>query len=292
MSRIACIVLLILVSPVLAVEEEEFEFSSISQALESRMDYRGLLPTLAAEYVAREANLSWEVERDRHDRGKDIQGYVSANYEYCILSFAHFGEWGQGGPAEYCLIDSSGTVLWEKQSTIASAPSVSNRGLSALFTRSDESTKENHKIDLLVIGVDGDTLIDHSIERLLRTQFQRTELSEKYGFSNDGLLFYSTFNVESDNPPIVKGRVQERYQHISLFAFDAKSNCHYQHRLGFYIPQDINNIRSGDVVVHGSWILTHDPESYSKGYVILSNRGSTIEKRVTSTPDMWQKGMY
>lgn len=292
MIRIVCILLLFLVSPVLAVEDEAFEFSSISQAFESRMSRRGLLPTWVAEYVARAAGLSWEVERDRPDMGKDIRGYVSPNYEYCILSFAHFGEMGQGGPAEYCLIDSSGVVLWERQSTIVSAPTVSNRGLSALFTRSNESTKENRKIELLVIDISGNTLLDHTAENLLDRFPYRSRFVEKYGFSNDGMLFYSTLNTKSDSPPVIKGVVQERYQHTSIFIFDAKSNSHHQHEIGFFNPQLIDNIRSADIVVHGGWKLSHDPATYNKGYVIITNRGAAIEERITTTPSMFMKGQY
>jgi len=292
MIRIACILILILVSPVLAVEERAFEFSSISQAFESRMSRRGLLPTWVAEYVARAAGLSWEVERDRPDSGKDIRGYVSPNYEFSILSFAHFGEWGQGGPAEYCLIDSSGVVYWEKQSTIVSPPTVSDLGLTAIFTRSELSTEENRKIELLIIDISGDTLLDHTAENLLDKFPSRSRFVEKYGFSNDGMLFYSTLNTKSDSPPVVKGHAQEEYQHTSIFIFDAKSKTHYQHEIGFFNPQLINSIRSAEIVVHGGWKLSHDPATYNKGYVIITNRGGTIEERITSTPSMFLKGQY
>ena len=224
--------------------------------------------------------------------GKDIRGYVSPNYEYCILSFAHFGEWGQGGEAEYCLIDSTGVIYWRKTSTIVSGPAVSNRGLAALFGRLDRPTRENRKIDLLIININGDTLLNYSVEHLLLKPFQRSELREDYGFSNDGMLFYSTFNIESDDPPVVKGRVQEDYQHSTVFTFDARGSSHYTHYLGFFNPQKISNIRASDVIIHGDWILSRDPARYDKGHIIIKNRGSTIEKRVTSTPSMFLQGKY
>ena len=274
-----------------ALADEAYEFSSISQAFEASRN--GRLPAWPAEYVARAAGLPWEAERPRHDSGKDIRGYVSPNYEYCILSFAHFGEWGQLGEAEYCLIDRIGTIYWQKTTTIISKPSVSNRGLGALFTKSGCSTTDNRRIDLLIIGLEGDTLLNHTVEHLIKQRsFQRLQLSERYGFSNDGLLFCSSFNVESDNPPMVNGQAEEYYQNQSIFVYDAESNAHYMYDLGFFNAQLISNIRSSDIIIHGHWQLSCNPATYESGLVILKARGSRIEKIVISTPSMFEKGIY
>ena len=140
-----------------AAGSEPYQFKCVREAFESKFQ-SGALPSIASEYIAREVGLDWKVERLRPDQGKNIEGYVSNNYQFCILSFAGFGEWGQMGPAEYCALDSTGLVLWTKQGSIVSNPAISNTGICALMTASIKKVNNIRSMDIVICNRQGDTL--------------------------------------------------------------------------------------------------------------------------------------
>ncbi|MCU0638243.1 MAG: hypothetical protein MUF59_00005, partial [Candidatus Krumholzibacteria bacterium] len=186
MRKILIVSILLLAMFSAATSSEKHKYNSVNEAIESAY-HGGYLPSVASEYIAQAIGLDWEVKNSRPDMGVDIRGYVSNNYEYCILSYAGFGEWGQGGTVEYCALDSTGLVLWTKQSAIASRPAISNSGISVLMTRSDRNEGQKRFLDIVILDKNGKILLKHPVQELLNRPVQRSYFREYYGFTEDGL---------------------------------------------------------------------------------------------------------
>lgn len=197
----------------------------------------GQLPEPAVKYIIDACSLGWDPcgPTTSSRGGTDVRAYVSANRGFCLLSRAGWSEWGQWGDAEYALARADAGLLWRKSGTVAADPAVSNLGAVALFLLDGDAQRHvvGH-VQLVLLSAAGDTIARrlwvHDVDRPM----QRTELNERYGFSPDGEVFFTTMNTAVPDSGFAVG-----YNNTILHGFELHTGLEHLAALGPFWPQSL-----------------------------------------------------
>jgi hypothetical protein len=160
-------------------------YTDLATALKTLETSRMGLPEAAVQFVIDQCGLGWETSWPKHParHWSDVRAYLSSNRDYCILSKAGASEWGQGGPAEYCLVSADSSAVWLSHGqNLVGAPRVSDVGMVALYNRgsppksSHPGIRTYHLIELTILNVKGDTVVT-------KTWWDRYARGDQMGFT-------------------------------------------------------------------------------------------------------------
>ncbi|MHC4062004.1 MAG: hypothetical protein ACYSR6_10410 [Planctomycetota bacterium] len=135
--------------------------------------------------------------------GMHTSGIVSRNKRYCFLIETFHSEFGIGGNSRYCLMDTTGSVLWSRDGFVFGWPRLSDLGNCAIVSTDTSSIEWSSPRGPAAIvyffGANG--LLNGTWTRkrsLCRGGIDRgAGIPEVYDFSPDGEHFYISFNPEN-----------------------------------------------------------------------------------------------
>jgi hypothetical protein len=271
---------LIAVATLLAPAKTYADLAAAFEAPETNS--RGL-PEAAVQFIIDECGLGWMTGWPKHHarQWSDVRGYVSYNRDYCILSRAGAGEWGQHGPAEYCLVNVDSGVVWVRNGLdLVGVPSVSSLGMVALYNRCS-TLKSSHPgirtyqlIELTILNVNADTIVTQTWwDRYTRGGYT----AQKARFSPQGRFFVQTMNrLDRDST-----NVQHRNMTL-LYWVDLEGEAEKFEELGRFWPKELG-ISEQDAILRGDWRDRMIDEGYDEGFYRITWWPWHIEKVVTTS---------
>jgi len=142
-------------------------YQSLADAIraDAKPSGRGDLPEEAVQYIIDTCSLGWQTSwpTTASIGGVDVRAYVAQDRDWCILTHANYGEWGQGGNADYALVNDTTGLAWVRSGSIV-APPIIHSGTVALLQRAGEPEWPRLPVQLLVLNAAGDTLIARNWE--------------------------------------------------------------------------------------------------------------------------------
>jgi hypothetical protein len=261
---------------------EERSYSSVSEALgDWRHESRGALSEPAILYLLEELELDWEYSpRPRYRGWDDVCVYRSGNGKYFIMVGAPAGEWGQFGPAGYCLVDTSGNKYWERRGYIDAPPKVSSQGTVVLrYADGRPDTRRSwNTLRIDFIGPSGDSLGSILWTTRITRPIQRRFLEEQARFSTDGDLLLMTMNLSDGLDEPDRG-----LNNTFLFAVRSDGSVAWKNYLGGFQPASLEIATGSDsLCVSGIWrekMMIGGTEDH--GYMVFDLEGNLLESVIT-----------
>jgi hypothetical protein len=265
----------------------EWPFKSFAEAFKDRdRDKSGQLSITAVLYLMDRLSLDWPVRKGLRG-GRDVRGYVSQDTEFCVLVGAGYSEWGQSGPANYCMVDSNGTLFWQMEKDVAARPRVSADGITAVISRSGESGSRLRPGPLRLDFIDrsGQITMTRIWTNRVMMPFQRYFFHGLAAFSPDGKHFIISMNLSDDD-----ARVEREYEFVntSLYLFDSDGSERWSYAAGQFIPERAEFDRHRHIYVYGKW--GHPGAVYEarrSGFYKFHISGRLLEEEVTETTGSW-----
>jgi hypothetical protein len=273
-------------------QPEEQAYAGIGEALhEGAGEPQGWLSDQATLYLLKSLGLDWKFTRKPgHTSWEDVRVHGSDNGLYFILVGARAGEFGQHGPARYCLIDSSGTKYWQRQGRIDAPPLVSNQGTVALRygdgSEGDRRDWATLRIDF--IGLKGDSTGSVFWDDRIRRPLQRYFVQEQASFTSDGNLFITTMNLIAGLVGEETGEEADETNNTFVFALRPDGTIAWEHYLGAFWPRAMTfQDEPCCVRLEGEWTAKFlVAGSFDEGYVVIGPEGGLVEKVVTRHVDL------
>ena len=273
-------------------QTEEHTYSGVGEALRDWVsEPHGWLSEPATLYLLKHLGLDWKLIRKPGLRTwDDVCVHGSDNGLYFILVGAREGEFGQYGPARYCLIDSSGTKYWQRQGWIDAPPLVSNQGAVALRygdgSEGDRRDWATLRIDFF--GITGDSTGSVFWDDRISRPIQRRFVEEEAMFAPDGKLFITTMNLIAGLVGEDAGQKVDETNNTFVFAIRLDGTVAWEHYMGAFRPRAIRfQEEPWCVRLDGGWrAKLHTNGSFDEGYVIIGPDGGLEEKVVTRHVDL------
>jgi hypothetical protein len=236
---------------------------------------RGDLPETAVQQVIDACRLGWTTEwrTGLFRGGVDVRAYVSADRRFCILTRAHWGEFGQYGSADYALVAADSGLIWLKPGTLTAPPAVSDRGAAALFQemRQSDRTTGCTPVQLVLIDTAGDTLFARDWPEHVRRPLQHDQLEECYAFSPDGATFLTTMNSDT----------RDETNNTWLHVVDLAGRTERVEYLGPFDVRSLSTTPEG-ALLQGDWrVAFRIPGRFEEGFYRILWSPWRLEKVVT-----------
>jgi hypothetical protein len=190
---------------------------------------------------------------------------ASHTFNHYLLTYAPFGEWGQYGKAEYCLLDSLGEIVWVTQGPISASPRVADDGTTATLSTFRHDPRGSRCIRVVFRDRDGAITGDTELLTVGR-QHPSFRIGEVYGFHPGGQSFVITTNAREEGARIARD--------TTLHCLDPDGAHLWQRRLGAIDPLSLGFSSDGTRITIGD--LLGGQVGQSNSLFVFSNHGEEI----------------
>jgi hypothetical protein len=275
----------LIVAILLSVPAEPY--SDLGAALDAPEIPRRGLPEASIQCIIDQSGLGWATGWPEYPARcwSDVRGYVSYNREYCILSRAGAGEWGQGGAAEYCLVSVDSGVVWLRSGDdLVGAPRVSDVGIVALYNRGSPPRSSHpgvgnlQLIELTIVNVQGDTVVTKTWWDRYSRGDQMGFIAQEAGFSPQGRFFLQTMNLLDRDSTKVKHR-----DTTLLYWVDFAAAVDGFEELGRFRPKKLDLTEDGGILEGVWWDRPVGGEGLDEGFYRIQWKPWRIERIVTTS---------